>query len=69
MRARKRQRFFRYVVVELECGCEERINTGRYRVSQDVLGLTLGHAARKGIWCFKHGGTCQIVKYLRVERE
>ena len=56
----KRRKFFREIVVLLECGCEGRIHTGRYRVSKDLVCILLG--SRNGLWCFKHGGMCMPVK-------
>jgi len=61
----KRRKFFREIVVLLECGCEGRIHTGRYRVSKDLVCILLG--SRNGLWCFKHGGMCMPVKLLGIE--
>jgi hypothetical protein len=63
----KRRKFFREIVVLLECGCEGWIHTGRFRVTRDLAALLVSDHVRSGIWCFKHGGKCQPVKYFRIE--
>lgn len=62
----KRTPKFRALLVRLECDCVVKIDTSRYRVSKSVAGVILGHYARKGKWCFKHNGMCQIEEFLGV---
>jgi len=62
-----RKRYFRAVLVTLDCGCDQKLSTGRYRVSKDLAGLIASHAVRAGVWCC--GGMQQPKEIKGVVRE
>jgi hypothetical protein len=63
-----RTRHNRFLRVRLECGCEVKLNTCRYRVSKDVAACLYGQATRTGVWCHEHPGMGQPVEYLGTTR-
>lgn len=64
-----RKRHFRALLVRLECDCQVKLNTSRYRVSKDLAACLMGDAVRKGVWCYRHGGKCHPVEFLGVVRD
>ncbi len=64
-----RRRFFRELLIVLECGHEARLNTSRYRVGKATAAILLGDHARKGVWCFPCNACCSIIEFRGVVRQ
>lgn len=58
-----RAKHFRGVMVKLECGCWVVEGTSFYRISKSIRATLVNYCNRRGVWCLKHGGKCQPVRY------
>jgi hypothetical protein len=59
-----RRRYFRAILLKLECGHIHEYVTSSYRLHPVTVALLIGQLIRKGIWCQQGCGLCQPVGYL-----